>query len=1255
MAIWRQQISFKKLYRLFLYTVAIFVVTSAVMLSVARLVFPEVKGYREHIEQVLGDYLEYSVKISAMDARLIGLTPTLIFKDVRMYEGEQGKEIISFKEAHLGIAAFTSIVRRTLVPSDFAIVGTVISVTKSEKGKYVVQGLDITNLDANNIDSSASSNLTDWLFTRSNISLRESTIILNKVVDKKTWRLTDVDVSFRNDNNRHQLTGDITLPEEIGHSLELAVDFNGELYSPETWQGVFYFNGKSIQFANTGLLPEVEKIRMLSGVADYKIWGEWDKNEVKDISGDISLYNIVLGKKSDKNTLNIDVINTLLSWSKSPEGWSLNLEDFQYIVNGNVRPLSNIYAKWQDVNESSDIDVAISYCRVDDLNGLLSFTDVLGKNIQNRIKHHQPSGIINNLRVSAAYIGEQIERYTIAGYVDKVGVKPWKSVPGFSGISGQFRLSETSGVLNIDSPFFVLTAPKLFRNEIYVDRLKTSLNLINMPGMWEIYADGMIVENSDIKTETDFLVTIPKDVGEPHLDLQVEVYTANAVNASYYQPVGIMNKGLISWVDHAFASGRVSKAGVLYNGQITSPPYRSNEASIQAVVEAENMAIDYHLDWPRVHSAKLAATVTDKGIHVQSNAAKLYDSNISELDIKINNFLYPVLQVSGKVYGSLDDNARFMVESPIAPSSSQFVAKTRFGGNVATKMKFRLPLSDHVEKKYPLAYSGKTELLDAAMFMSDDTIDVVGINGTVHISDEKMSSNNIVALVMGGLAKAKLTTTKPNDNFIIKVHASGKNTGAKLYKKFGVLGGQRVQGRIAWDSILTLAHELEGKRMPTTLTMKSNLSGVAVDLPEPFYKSANASRNFEMSVKYTSDTKMEMATQYGDRVSTNIEFNSTYTPMRILRGGLHLAAGRVELPEKNEFHITGVLNDLSQNEWDEVISEHLAIHKKKNNDPILFIPAIFDMGYMNIQKQESSKEEKNNRKKWTDPRILPEMRGRIRKFVVHGSELGDYRFAFRKMKKGLIIDSISLESEYMNFQGSGQWRYQRGRHQTALKATMKTPNLGKMLTGLGYKAIIEKGEGQSVFDLNWKAPPYVFSFESLSGNMNVNVEDGAITEVDPGAGRLLGLLSLSALPRRLILDFSDMSKGMHFDDLKGSFKIHNGDAVSENMEIKGTVADVKIVGRTGLHKKDFDQIVTVTPQASGTFPIFGGLLGGTQIGAIILVFERLFGSDMDKSFSRQYRVTGTWDKPVIERLDKDVDDDAGEDDTAFIANYDKAA
>ena len=70
--------------------------------------------------------------------------------------------------------------------------------------------------------------------------------------------------------------------------------------------------------------------------------------------------------------------------------------------------------------------------------------------------------------------------------------------------------------------------------------------------------------------------------------------------------------------------------------------------------------------------------------------------------------------------------------------------------------------------------------------------------------------------------------------------------------------------------------------------------------------------------------------------------------------------------------------------------------------------------------------------------------------------------------------------------------------------------------------------------LEWRGAPLSPHYPSMQGQLHVDVGAGQFLKADPGAAKLLGVLSLQSLPRRLTLDFRDLfSAGFAFDFVRG--------------------------------------------------------------------------------------------------------------------------
>ena len=153
----------------------------------------------------------------------------------------------------------------------------------------------------------------------------------------------------------------------------------------------------------------------------------------------------------------------------------------------------------------------------------------------------------------------------------------------------------------------------------------------------------------------------------------------------------------------------------------------------------------------------------------------------------------------------------------------------------------------------------------------------------------------------------------------------------------------------------------------------------------------------------------------------------------------------------------------------------------------------------------------------------------------------------------------------------------------------------------------------------------------------IDISDGQLLDLKPGAaGRVLGLLSLNNLPRRLALDFRDITaEGFSFDRISGSFVIEDGNAYTNDLMVDGPAAKIEISGRIGIAEQDYDELVTVIPYVKTGIPLAGTLAGGPAVGAVLLVAETLLEDKLgplNRIAKKQYTITGSWDDPVIDKL-----------------------
>ena len=270
-----------------------------------------------------------------------------------------------------------------------------------------------------------------------------------------------------------------------------------------------------------------------------------------------------------------------------------------------------------------------------------------------------------------------------------------------------------------------------------------------------------------------------------------------------------------------------------------------------------------------------------------------------------------------------------------------------------------------------------------------------------------------------------------------------------------------------------------------------------------------------------------------------------------------------------------------------------------------------------------------------DPRRVPALDLSCRQFRYGDMAWDRVHAVLKPQADGVALETLDAATDGLTLSGSGQWTVDAaGAQQSSLKASIKSGDVEKSLQALGYAAGLTGDKGQIDADLGWRDGPLGDVTRTLSGKIKVDLEDGQLVDVKPGAGRVFGLLSLSALPRRLLLNFSDVfSKGFHYDSIQGDFTVQDGDAYTQDLQLKGPAARITLIGRTGLAKRDFDEAMIVDPNVGSSLPVVGALAGGVGVGAVVFLLTELFRKPITAAGQSRYHLTGTWDNPLLTKVD----------------------
>ncbi|MFG6412575.1 YhdP family protein [Roseateles sp. DC23W] len=239
------------------------------------------------------------------------------------------------------------------------------------------------------------------------------------------------------------------------------------------------------------------------------------------------------------------------------------------------------------------------------------------------------------------------------------------------------------------------------------------------------------------------------------------------------------------------------------------------------------------------------------------------------------------------------------------------------------------------------------------------------------------------------------------------------------------------------------------------------------------------------------------------------------------------------------------------------------------------------------------------------------------------------------------LQKLQITSPDATLNASGLWAVQPdgGQRRTQLDWTLHIADAGKLLERLGQgrkeSPVLRGGKGQLTGQVGWNGSPLAPHYPSMAGALNIQLDTGTFLKAEPGVGRLLGVLSLQSLPRRFLLDFRDVfAEGFVFDGVTGDVKIAAGTARSDNIRIRGLQATVLVDGSTDLAAETQKLRVVVVPEVSagGASLAYAAINPAIALGAFLA--QLILSRPVAAANTREFNITGTWDDPKVEKVDK---------------------
>jgi len=989
----------------------------------------------------------------------------------------------------------------------------------------------------------------------------------------------------------------------------------------------------------------------------------------------------VITKLSNGANTKLEQVSGELALVHAARRWTLVGRRLRVVRDGRRDPNSEFDASWRESADGMlEFSAEANYLRAEALLPLVGLMPE--KDIRDRLREAAPTGewMDMHLALSRRAVSDPW-RFDARAKFRGVGFAPAGRAPGLRDLSGSLAGNEIAGHVIIDSQNAVFNWPDQFPQPIDLPRLKSTL-------YWRRDAAGVLVASSNLELRTKdaeargkIAWAQPADGSSPTFTMASSIDNGNAADARLYFPRLLIAPAALEWLDRAFVAGHVSHANAIFRGPVRQFPFRDGSGLFLIRCHIDHLTLDYGEGWPRIENLAAQAEFRNQGMTVKVSGAAAADLKIDSAEARFVDFSNGELQIHGAAHGEAKDALAFLIGTPLDAMADHAFSSVDARGNLNAGLDLFFPFKEFDRRRILVHVA----LDGASVNRKGSTLAATGMSGDADIDGAQVVRADLHGRVLGGAFQMTARAPRNHPASRTQLDFRGVLSGDSLRTALSLPENVPIGGQTEWRAVLRMAPDPSRER---SLRINSNLTGLELNLPEPLSKPAGTGMPVSIDVQWPASGGTQLRVGLGSVLRAAAALDSDTNATKLTRAAIVFGEGEPVLSEGQAFTVGGTLGELDLEGWLKLggtvrSSKSLAAYLRSTKVTVSRIdylglsfldvtlgltendggwriradgpdvvgtitlpspqalPDAWDLEFERLKFVDAPQSAQRqgddaatsaaNRKRPADPRDIPAIIFHAGDLTWGDRQFGEVRASLVKVDDGVRLKELTASSPLWTANATGEWRGKDAGN-AHIEGTISSTDVGGTLKQLGFDAVMEAKTGHVDFDMNWAGAPGAGSLAAATGRVRVALDKGQIVGLKPGAGRVLGLASVAELPRRLALDFSDITdKGFAFDTVRGDFEVHDGSAYTDDVLVKGPAAEIGLIGRVGLKNHDYDQTAVVTGNVSNTLPL-AALAAGPVAGGAVWLFTQVFKQPLKGLVRGYYRITGNWDNPTVERI-----------------------
>lgn len=1272
----------KKTFRWFIYAILLILLLMIITAAVIRfLVFPNIDAYKDDIASKITEKIGLKTTIGNIITGWDGISPQVIISEIDIYD--KGNSSALHLNNVKGKFSWLSI--PTLQPhlSYISISDPSLKIQRTEDGHLYIAGITI--------GGEGSPDFPNWILSQSHIRIKNATVVWqDDMRQAPPLSLNNANLTLRNPAWRKIFGQHLyTISASPSSGTKEPVMINGNFFGRDisklkTWKGTANIETKNIDLAAWKDWLDYP-IDLQSGRGDAAISLDFSDAQLDKIKADVDLKNVAGRISRDKEPFNANLLSGTLSWEKAKNTTTLtarniklNAENELNIEGGSgfVSYTSKDGEPW--INASLQLNTF-------NLNFLKKLQQVvtIPERFNEALNALSPQGKLNALALSLQGNPAKPNHYRIASTFDNLSISPYQNIPGLQQLSGQIDANEDYGTINLESRNAAIDLAGILRWPVPLKTLTGKVTWSNKDRL-KIVANNINLSNEHIQGIVNASYDMSGTKGG-YIDINGKFDEGNAKFAPFYYPL-IMGKDTMDWLDSSILAGKANDIRLTVKGHLDDFPYVDKQnmpdpdlGIFKVTARISDAVLEYGKSWPKIQGVGLDMLFEGNSMELNADRGNIYGIRITKGRVTIpelntygkNN---QTLIVEGLAEGPTADGIDFINNSPVKEVTLGFTDDLKTAGTGKLNLILNIPLNN-IEAA---TYKGQYTIQNGLMFANErmGLPEISNLAGQLNFDQSGINAERIQAEILGGPVQFNLNTASDQT---INIAANGTVTDTGIKDFASNMFTQALKGSTNWSADIAI------KKPVMNMHVDTDLKGLAINLPAPIGKTSEQVAKLAVTKAQSTPTQDQIEVNYNNAISALFLRNEKNGDLMFNRGNIAINTS-AKLPNEAGLTLNGEFDYINADEWMDLAnaSDQKTANTDKPSSSFKIDTAnisirqleIFNRTLnaisidsrpksnylqLNINSQEiagnvewyaaksteetgkiianlkklhipaSNIKEEDKTKEQEIKRLnkkYPALDIQAEDFKLGEKQLGMLELKAFEVNDDWVIEQLKISNPDDVLLAEGRWHNWTRNPNTNLEFSLAANDIGKTLKRFGQPDTIKGGVALISGKLQWPGSPHQFKKDGLNGSFTLGASKGQVIKIQPGVGRLLGLLTLQSLPRRLSLDFRDLfSEGFAFDVIKATAKIENGVMHSDDFFMTGPAAETEIKGDINLNNETQNLRVKVVPHISDTLSL-AALAGGPIAGAAAFVAQKILKDPLNKIAQSEYVITGTWDKPV---------------------------